>query len=327
MEWFYDLVVSGSVINVQIQTFRTPFLDTLLSLITFLGNEEFYLLIGPLIYWIIHKSFGRKLIYLLIFSNYVNSFFKNLLDLPRPFQVDRRVVRVVGQSGLGYGLPSGHSQLSVTLWGYTAWYWRKFGRWLMPLAILIMGLIIFSRLYLGVHFPADVIVGASMGLIILLGWLKYEPVLLRLPGQLGDRGILGAGILIPVILLFIMPDGIEGYPSEDAATIAGVFLGVNVGFFYEARQTRFSSAGAWRQYVGRYILGMLIVIAFWAGLRAVFNLFDTSHLVAIILRFIRYILIGCALAWWAPAIFVRLGLAEQEEIQPKKGNLYAHSTD
>ena len=310
MEWFYQFVTGGSELNVQLQTLRNPLLDILFILITFLGNEEFYLIIVPLFYWVIDKSFGRRLIYLLAISSYINAFFKNWFDLPRPYDVDPRVVGFAEHTD--YGLPSGHAQLGVTLWGYAAWIYRFVGRWVIPAAITLILLMMFSRLYLGVHFLADVIIGAALGLIVLLLWIRFEPALSMLPRRLGDPLTLGLGIIIPIILLFVVPDGPDGYPTEAAATNSGVLLGINLGFFYEARRTRFSSSGAWRQYVGRYVLGLVLVVAVWAGLRVIFGQVEAGHFVSIILRFIRFALTGCMMVWWAPALFVRLGLAKEE---------------
>ena len=314
MDWLYDLIIQGSAVNVRIQSFRTPFFDVALILITLLGSEEFYLAFTSLIYWSINKAFGRRLIYLLTLSGYLNAFFKNWFDLPRPFQVDSRVVALT--RGTSYGLPSGHAQLAVTLWGYIAWALRRLGGWVVLVAGLVIALVIFSRLYLGVHFPADVIAGAALGLMVLVLWLNYEARLSRLPAQFGHSVSLAAAISIPLLLLFLMPDDAEGYPAVAAATSAGILLGVNLGFFYEARYTRFACPGTVSQHVGRYFLGLILVLAFWVGLRLAFGLVEADYFVTILLRFVRYALAGCALTWWAPALFVRLGLAAQESEKP-----------
>jgi hypothetical protein len=64
-----------------------------------------------------------------------------------------------------------------------------------------------------------------------------------------------------------------------------------------------------------------MVVACWLGLRLAFGVVPGGHLVQILFRFIRYGLTGCALAWWAPALFVRLGLAEGGEREGAKDAL------
>ena len=311
MDWLYDLVVSGIELNVQLQTIRTPFLDTLFTIITMLGSEPFYLATLPFFYWSVHKGFGRKLAYLFIFNTYLNTFLKTLFALPRPFQVDERVIAVVGAER--YGLPSGHAQISTGYLGYIAWYWRQRFFWGLPVAVLLVGAIAFSRLYLGVHFPADVVTGLGLGLLITWLWARYETQVWQKLQRFGDRFVLMLGIIGPVVLLFTMAGDESGYPAEDSATITGTWLGTNVGLYYETRRVGFSSVGTWGQRLLRYGVGLLVVIVVWGGLRAVFGAFDAGHGLAIALRFIRYTITGLVLTWFVPALFLRLGLATPEE--------------
>ncbi|MFQ5576900.1 MAG: phosphatase PAP2 family protein, partial [Anaerolineae bacterium] len=277
----------------------------------FLGTEPAYFLMLPLFFWLVQRSFGRRLGYIFVLAVYLNSFFKNLFGLPRPFQIDDRVVRLVAQDG--YGLPSGHSMTPLALWGYVAWQWRRRLPWLAPVVAVGVALIAFSRLYLGVHFPADVLTGLALGLIVLAAFVKFQPEVARWITQSDDRTALALGVAVPLALLLLMPGDESGYPAEGGATITGMLLGANIGFFYEARRVRMAVAGSVGRRVMRYVLGLAMVVVFWIGLRLLFGLIPGGHAAAIALRFIRYAITGCALTWWAPAAFVRLGLAGQEE--------------
>lgn len=310
MNWLYDWVLSGLTINLYIQSWRTPALDILFILLTALGSEEFYLITIPIFYWLIDKNFGKRLAYLFLLSSYINIFLKNLFDLPRPFQVDGRVVAVVDQDG--YGLPSGHAQLSLSYIGFMAWSWRQRIPWAVPTAVGLIFGITFSRLYLGVHFLADVLVGLTLGALILWGWLRYQGQAQNWLLKLGDQPLLILGLTIPIILLFLMPDGALGYPAKDSATICGVVLGVTIGLYCEAKWVRFTTDGTIRQKLVRYLVGGMVILFFWGGLRVVFAQIEAGHLVYILLRFIRYAITACALAWFAPALFVRFGVAGSE---------------
>jgi hypothetical protein len=63
----------------------------------------------------------------------------------------------------------------------------------------------------------------------------------------------------------------------------------------------------------RYFLGLFVILVFWMGLRVAFEYVPGGRFVDVLLRSVRYALTGIALAWWAPAAFVKLGLAEREE--------------
>ena len=313
MDWLYNLVTSGSPINIYVQSFRTPFLDTLFSLITSIGSAEFYLATLPFFYWSVNKSFGQRMAYLFIFSVYLNELLKNAFALPRPFQVDERIVAVVDQEG--YGLPSGHAQLVTIYLGYVAAFWQHRHAWLVPTAAVTIAAVMFSRIYLGVHFVLDVLVGLAIGLLTLWIWVRYLDSILRWGSQLGERTLMAAGILMPAILLLAAPADATGYPGEIAATIAGVALGTNIGLYFETKFVRFSEAGSLVQRLVRYVLGLVIVVIVWAGLREVFGQVDAGHTVSIALRFIRYALTAITLVWWAPAVFVRLRLADNKNPQ------------
>ncbi|HEY83735.1 MAG TPA: phosphatase PAP2 family protein, partial [Chloroflexi bacterium] len=274
----------------------------------FMGETEFYLLLIPFFYWLVNKSFGRRLTYLLLITGYLNTFAKNIFKLPRPPQVDPRVAPLVKQDG--YGLPSGHSMSSMAVWGYAGWYWRKSKPWLIPLAIVFISSIAFSRLYLAVHFPADVITGLTFGLLILLLWIKLLPNIQRWIEQADDKLLLALSVLVPLTMLFLSPGDATGYPSEAIATTTGVLMGASIGFIFEARRVQFSVSGSWLQKLLRYVVGALFIGVFWFGLRVLFSFVPGGHLLEITLRFVRYLVSGLALGWWAPAVFVRFGLAK-----------------
>ena len=309
-DWLYHWVVSGVDVVLAVQNVRAPVLDAVFRAATFLGTDAAYFLLLPFFYWLVNPSFGRRLSYIFVTVVYWNTFFKNLFGLPRPADVDSRVVPLVAQGG--YGLPSGHAMDSLVLWGYIAREWRRRGGWVTAGAAALVAAIAFSRIYLGVHFPADVIAGLLLGAVVLVAFLYLYPPLANWLARQEDRLALALGIALPIVLLFGMPGDANGYPAAGATTIAGVLLGLNVGFFFETRRVRFGGAATLPQLAGRYVVGLIFVAAFWLGLRLLFGFIPGGYGVQIALRFVRYALTGCALGWWAPAAFVKLGLAESK---------------
>jgi len=96
----------------------SPALDLPFKGLTFMGNLEFFLVFMPLIYWCIDRRMGARLLVLFLISAYANAIAKVVADQPRPFQYDPRV-KPLGHAA-GGGLPSGHTQGTVVVWGYLA---------------------------------------------------------------------------------------------------------------------------------------------------------------------------------------------------------------
>ena len=123
------------------------------------GTEEFFLVVMPVLYWCVDSAVGIQLGIALIASSSLNSLLKVAFHLPRPYWVDRRVLGLSTETS--YGLPSGHAMVSTTLWGLLAAHLKRWWTW--AAALLLIGLISLSRLYLGVHFPTDVAAGWVFG--------------------------------------------------------------------------------------------------------------------------------------------------------------------
>lgn len=306
MDILHDWVFSGTGFLENIAQWRTPLLNYYFLFATFLGQEEFFLIALPAIYWLYSKQVGRRLVYLLMLGAWTNEALKNFFRLPRP------PLEIALVEEVGYGLPSGHAQLSVMLWGYAGWTLRRAIRWLPALALWLMASISFSRLYLGVHYPADVLAGLLIGALILWASLWAEPRLAGWYGRLTSGQVMGLAAALSVLALVWMPSGGRAWPVEIAATEAGLIFGVLVGLDVEKRRVRFAVAGSALQKIGRYLLGLILLVLVWAGLRALFGLIDGGHLLESGLRVVRYALIGFTVTWWVPALFVRLGLAGEE---------------
>jgi hypothetical protein len=126
-----------------------------------------------------------------------------------------------------------------------------------------------------------------VGLLTLILWLIYQPGIEERIRRLSARQPLLLAIAVPLLLLVLVGADPLGYPSEDSATITGVMLGMSVGFYYEIRRLRFKTEGSGFQKVLRYLVGIVMVLFVWGGLRVLFGMVDASHPIEIALRFIR----------------------------------------
>jgi len=301
-----SLIPWGTGVILWVQSFRHPFLDALFQMATFLGEEDFYLIFLPLIYWCLNKQVGVGLAYIFIFSNYLNSAIKLIFRLPRPS--DPRLVLLRTETSPSF--PSNHAQGAMVNWGYLAIQFRH-KLWRI-MAVVLIPLIAFSRIYLGVHFPQDVVGGLLIGLLLLLAYNRVLEIVLKRRLNLPLPIKLALSVVIPLALLFAHPLDIDGtYPAEFAATITGTLLGMSIGFVLEQEHIRFKVDGLWWKRGLRFILGMILVLMFYLGLKVVFPE-GVSYPLAIALRMVRYSLVGFCMGFLAPWLFVATSLAERE---------------
>ena len=277
----------------------SPAFDFPFKALTFMGNEAFYLVIMPLIYWSIDRRTGAGLFILLLFSAYLNAVAKVIADQPRPFNYDPRV-KPLGHAG-GGGLPSGHTQNAVVVWGYLAARRRKTIGWCMA-GFLMIGIPL-SRIYLGVHFPTDLLGGYLLGALILMLFLWMAPRLEKWLVQKGFAWQFGLSFVLPVLMIILSPAG-----NRYVLSMIAAFMGVSSGIVLERQFVRFSSYGILWKRVCRYLLGLGVLLGLWGGLRIPFS--DMEPVA--IFRFSRYFLVGLWGGFGGPRLFVRLKLADRE---------------
>jgi membrane-associated phospholipid phosphatase len=187
-------------------------------------------------------------------------------------------------------------------------------------AVMLVLLIAFSRIYVGIHFPQDVVGGLLIGLLLLVAhnWLGRTVEERRFDLPLPIK--LTLSVVVPLALLYAHPFDIDGmYPAELAATTMGTILGLSIGFVLEQEHIHFKVDGLWWKRGLRFILGMVLVLIFYLGLKVVFPE-EVSHSVAIALRMVRYSLVGFSTAFLAPWLFVATSLAEREETEKPSGH-------
>jgi membrane-associated phospholipid phosphatase len=304
-------------------------LEAPMKFFSFLGTENFFLLILPLIYWSVDANLGIRVGFILITSNYVNNIFKLMFAGPRPYWVSDKVIPFAAETS--FGVPSGHAQNAVGVWGMIASGIHK--RWAWVAAFALAFFIGFSRWYLGVHFPHDVFVGWLLGGILLWAFMQFwNPV----EAWLKQR-TLGSQILIAFIVsvIFIALGAVSvgrlaGYtfpevwwenalraragelPApvsiEGSITSAGTLFGLAFGVAWLALRGGYQASGPVEKRALRFVVGLIGVLILWRGL-ALF-LPDNADLISYALRYARYTLVGFWVSGGAPWLFFRFKLAD-----------------
>jgi membrane-associated phospholipid phosphatase len=306
-------------------------LEAPMEFFSFLGTEDFFFLVLPLIYWCLDANLGLRVGFILITSNVVNNVFKLMFAGPRPYWVSDKVLPLSSEST--FGVPSGHAQNAVSIWGIMASNVRK--RWAWGAALTLAFLIGFSRWYLGMHFPHDVFLGWLLGGILLWAFMQFwDPVEAWLKQRTFGNQILIALIvsLIFIALGAVSVGRLDGYtfpeewrhnalragelPApvsiENSITSAGTLFGLAVGAAWIAARGGYQTAGPVAKRALRYVIGLIGVVILWMGLGAVFP--DNADLISYLLRYVRYSLVGFWVSAGAPWLFFRFKLADNPKL-------------
>lgn len=214
--------------------FRTPILDGFFKFLNFFDTQEFLFILLPAIWFGIGWRAGLRLFYILLLNSLSNRALKEAFLSPRPFHLDPSLGIIhVG----GFGFPSGAAQTAILLTGLMLYFWKNPWKWFVAFSYIFF--ISLSRLYLGVHFPIDILGGWIAGLFLLIffisGCLPLEKLLERIAPAL----LFFMSLLVPVLLLVWQH---SPHAIRICATAMGIGVGLMISYylhlFLEAPQNR-----------------------------------------------------------------------------------------
>jgi membrane-associated phospholipid phosphatase len=307
-------------------------LDVPMKIFSFLGSENFFLIFMPLVYWSIDSALGIRLWFITMAGAILNQYFKMPMHGSRPSWVSTNLRALASETG--FGVPSGHAEMGIGLWGMVAAYYRK--TWVWIAAVLLVFFVGLSRIYVAVHFPHDVLVGWILGLITLWAFVKFwEPVearvrVMSLWNQIGLAFMASLAMVLLGVLIFflsrniVLPpewitnaalNGIDApdpftFSMETLITSTATLFGACSGLAWIARRGGFSASGPLWKRVARFVVGLIGVLVLYAGLKAIFPSGDTF--VPYLFRYIRYTFIGFWVAGGAPWTFGKLNLTDSK---------------
>lgn len=219
--------------------------------VTSLGEPVITYLLLAWIYWCVDKSSGQLMALHTSVACTYSQFLKNILKIERPWNRDARIVPVeeaLAQAG-GYSFPSGHTTRAAAIWGSLgAALWSRKEKVLSLFCWLVVIAVAFSRNFLGVHTPQDVLTALAIGLLLIYILMKV----LRWVENAANRDIIVAVIGCLICFLPMLKVG--------CLSNAGAGMGFWIGWVLERHFVRFEICGDWRQRVIRYVPGAVGVL-------------------------------------------------------------------
>ena len=254
-----------------LEKLRMPGLDEFMLLITRLGEETAFLVLALIFFWCVDKKRGYLLMSVGFIGTMANQFMKLWFRIPRPWVLDPEftILEQAREAAAGYSFPSGHTTSAVGTFGSIAATAKQ--KWSTWLCILLAVLVGFSRMYIGVHTPLDVMVGALTSLVLILALrrivLEDRHMLWVLRGMM----VMAIGLLI-FVTFYPFPADVDSHNLasglKNAYTMVGSVAGVGFVYLMEKKYVNFSTQAVWWAQILKAVLGFGLVLAVKEGLRA-----------------------------------------------------------
>ena len=276
-----------------LESLRMPVLNEFMQIITLLGEETAFLAIALIVFWCVDKKRGYFLMGVGFMGTMLNQFLKLWFRIPRPWVLDPNfsILESAREAATGYSFPSGHTTIAVGTFGSLAVTSKKFRTGLGY--ILLAVLVGFSRMYLGVHTPADVLVGALTSAVLIL---VLRPITMgeseKMMKFLLAVMTAAAFALLAFVQLYPFPADVDvsnlTSGVKNAYTMIGSMVGVSVVYAIDVRYLDFNTHAKWWAQVLKAVLGLALVIAVKELLRSPLDTLFDGHMAA---RAVRYFLV------------------------------------
>ena len=284
------------------ETIRTPALDAAMSLVTRLGEETFFMVAALFMFWCVDKRRGYYLLAVGFTGTLINQWLKIVCRVPRPWVRDPHftIVESARHGAAGYSFPSGHTQSAVGVFGGVARFTRRW--WLRCVCLVLLVLVSVSRMYLGVHTPADV--GVSFAVTAALVLLLYPLIesTLWFPGRMYViLGVLlgASGAFVAFVELFPFPADVDAAnlagAVKNAWSMAGAVGGMLLACLFDNRLLQFPNRAPWWGQLVKLLGGLVLVVLVKSLLKAPLLALCGGHQAAHALRYFLMVLTAGAL--------------------------------
>ena len=274
---------------------RTSFLNVFFEGITLLGEETLIILLVVALWFAVDKKLAQQVFFVTATSLSLNGIIKNFAQVPRPFTKGISCVRP--DTATGYAFPSGHTQGFAT---WSSFFAAKFKKaWFSILVGVLIAAVAISRLYLGAHYPSDVIVGVALGVgIAVLGNYLF--------GKVKDVKKLYLWtflILTPFIVYFLC---VADPLFADLFKTFGMIGGLAAVSFLDEKTEPLSYDVAWWKKLIRIVLGVVLAVALKEAIKLV-NVFDVMQ-ISLLIDAVRYFIVVMTVGCLCPILFKKVKL-------------------
>ena len=278
------------------ESIRNPVLTPIFCGLTLFGESLFLIVAICLIYWVVDKSWGERMVAVTFSALTLGDFLKGVVGRTRPYaagvvsrvEVDSPLVSTMGLNDFR-SFPSGHSLMGGGLFTSTAFAYRK-KKWLWIFCPLMTLGVMVSRLYLGVHYFTDVLAGAAIGVLFAVLW---DFIYARFPSK--KTFVFAFFAVLSIVFACIAP-------SKEAWEQCGMMIAAAIAIPVQEKFVRFENAKGVKNRVFRFLIGIGLV----GGVYALFSYLPFAFLDLWAWKFVKYFLTVLFGALLAPYLFVKL---------------------
>ena len=272
--------------------------EQLFAALSYVGEGPVLVAIMLIVYWCLDKRIGQFAMACMSAGNFVSQLIKNLVCVYRPWIRDARIVpsELAIDGAGGYSFPSGHVTGTTTALGSFAWLLRRRNKAIVVVCVIIILLMAFSRNFLGVHTPQDVLVGLIIAVVMIaltnafFNWMdRYDAMV---PGHNKDVIVLVVTLVVCAASIVVVT--LKPYPLDyvDGALLvnpesmmkgsfeaAGLLAGFAVGWFLERRFVGFTtdSTVTVKERIVRGVIGVAIVGVTYVATDVIFKAIMTYN--------------------------------------------------
>lgn len=285
------------------ESIRTPVLNAFMSLVTHLGEETFFMVGALFVFWCVDKRKGYYLLSVGFVGTLVNQWLKIVCRVPRPWVRDPNftIVSSARAEAAGYSFPSGHTQTAVGFFGGIARFTGQL--WLRIACVVILLLVSISRMYLGVHTPADVGVSLVVAAVLVFALYPLIESTLWFPNRI--YGIIGGMLAVSLAFagfmeLFPFPADVDAANLAEAAknaySMTGAVAGMLVVSILDNKVIQFPTRAPWWGQAVKLAGGLALVVLVRSFLKAPLLAVFGGHEAAHAVRYFIMVLVAGA-AW------------------------------
>jgi len=271
-------------ILVFFESIRTDVLTVFFTTITMMAEHLFLVVLLAILYWTVDKRKSRRLAWFMLFNSASNGIMKSIVNMPRPF--DKGVVKPIRmETATGSSFPSGHTQTATSFWMGSMLILRTKASILLGIIMIVLTAL--SRLYLGVHWPMDVVAAIGFGII----FTYFASLLIDEEAKFTEFHVIGSSLVCLAFLIFNV--------EADLYKAAAALWGLCIGSYFEEKYIQFEVKGSRRYQITKIVVGIVGVLVIYIGMSKLLPVIK-------IVSMVKYALVIVWIMAGAPYLFNKL---------------------